>query len=167
MFTGVRLLNGLHSDSMVGGNLLIQTGLYLVTGFSQPENVKAAEILSAAWVNDMFTGAPTAGSPYYGVDGDILDIVTPHGTARAYVLPGPAETLTFVDRVFQYFANIIFGINFATCAAAATPPTSVPSARWAADTLVEIPELLRPNSALSLDGRAKAGQSIGQQCMNG
>ena len=163
MFTGVRLLNGLHSDTMVGGNLLIQTGLYLVTGFSQPENVKAAEILSAAWVNDMFAGGPTPGSPYYGVDGDTLEIDTPAGTATAYVLPGPTETLTFLDKVFQFFSNIIFGIDFATCA----PQASVTSARWAQDRGAEIAELLPPNSALSLDGRTKAGQSIGQQCVHG
>lgn len=163
MFTGVRLLNGLHSDTMVGGNLLIQTGLYLVTGFSQPENVKAAEILSAAWVNDMFAGGPTPGSPYYGVDGDTLEIDTPAGTATAYVLPGPTETLTFLDKVFQFFSNIIFGIDFATCA----PQTSLTSARWAQVHGPEIAELLPSNSALSLDGRTKAGQSIGQQCVHG
>lgn len=163
MFTGVRLLNGLHSDTMVGGNLLIQIGLYLVTGFSQPENVKAAEILSAAWVNDMFAGGPTPGSPYYGVDGDTLEIDTPAGTATAFVLPGPTETLTFLDKVFQFFSNIIFGIDFATCA----PQASVTSARWTQDRGAEIAELLPSISALSLDGRTKAGQSIGQQCVHG
>ena len=149
MFTGVRLVGGLHSDMMVGGNPLVQVGLYLVTGWSRAENVKASEILSASWVNDMFAG--TQASPYYGAAGTLLQIDTPRGTATAYVMPGPPQTLRFVDEVFQFFSNIIFGIDFATCVA--------PS--------VEISSLSAPNTLLSLDGRTKPGQSIGQQCMQG
>lgn len=147
-FHSVRLIGGLHSDTMLGGNPLVQAGLNLVTGWSKIENVKAAEILSAAWVNDMFAGAPTPGSPYYGVAGDTLTIDTPRGTATAYVMPGPPERLTFIDKVFQFFSNIAFGINFATCVA----PSD---------------ELSTSNTVLSLDGRTKPGQSIGQQCMQG
>ncbi|MGB3354425.1 MAG: hypothetical protein WBB00_16825 [Mycobacterium sp.] len=147
-FHSVRLVGGLHSDTMLGGNPLVQAGLNLVTGWSKIENVKAAEILSAAWVNDMFAGAPTPGSPYYGAAGDTLTIDTPRGTATAYVMPGPPERLTFIDKVFQFFADIAFGINFATCVA----PSD---------------ELSTSNTVLSLDGRTKAGQSIGQQCMQG
>ena len=147
-FHSVRLIGGLHSDTMLGGNPLVQAGLNLVTGWSKIENVKAAEILSAAWVNDMFAGAPTPGSPYYGVAGDTLTIDTPRGTATAYVMPGPPERLTFIDKVFQFFADIAFGINFATCVA----PSD---------------ELSTSNTVLSLDGRTKPGQSIGQQCMQG
>ena len=99
----------------------------------------------------MFAGAPTPGSPYYGTAGDTLTIDTPRGTATAYVMPGPPERLTFIDKVFQFFANIAFGINFATCAS--------PTAQMSTD--------FAPNALLSLDGRTKAGQSIGQQCMQG
>lgn len=149
MFTGVRLVGGLHSDMMMGGNPLIQAGLYLVTGWSRAENVKASEILSASWVNDMFAG--TQASPYYGAAGTLLEIETARGTATAYVMPGPPQRLRFVDKVFQFFSNIVFGIDFATCVA--------PSA--------EISSLSAPNTLLSLDGRTKPGQSIGQQCMQG
>ncbi|MDZ4269120.1 MAG: hypothetical protein U1D00_26115 [Mycobacterium sp.] len=149
MFTGVRLVGGLHSDMMMGGNPLIQAGLYLVTGWSRAENVKASEILSASWVNDMFAG--TQASPYYGAAGTLLEIETARGTATAYVMPGPPQRLRFVDKVFQFFSNIVFGIDFATCVA--------PSA--------EISTLSAPNTLLSLDGRTKPGQSIAQQCMQG
>ena len=154
-FYGVRLVGGLHSDSMAGGNIFVQTGLYLVTGFSKPQNVKAAEILSAAWIDDMFAGtAPTDGplpeSPYYGSSGKLLQIDTPRGPAEAYVSPGPEERLTLLDSVFTFFSNVVFGINFATCVA--------PSAENA--------PISAPNTLLSLDGRTKAGQSIAQHvCM--
>ncbi len=152
-FYGVRLVGGLHSDSMSGGNIFVQTGLYLVTGFSRPENVKAAEILSAAWINDMFAGTaptddPLPESPYYGSAGQLLQIDTPRGTAEAYVSPGPTERLTLLDRVFTFFSNIIFGIDFATCVA--------PSA-----------ENSTQNTELSLDGKAKPGQSNAQHVCTG
>ena len=150
-FTGVRLVGGLHSDTMLGGNPLVQAGLNLVTGWSRVENVKAAEVLSAAWINDMFAGAPTPGSRYYGAAGDLLEIDTPRGTATAYVMPGPPQRLTLIDRVFQFFSNLVFGINFETCV--------VPSA--------ENGPLSAPNTALSLDEGAKPGQSIAQRCMQG
>ena len=159
-FYGVRLVGGVHSDTMVGGNIFIQAGLYLVTGFSKPANVKAAEILRAAWINGMFAGvAPTSGplpsSPYYGVPGQLLDIATPRDAAQAYVSPGPAERLTLVDRIFTRLGNILFAIDFATCVA---DPQAGP---------VENPEILAPNTALSLDGRTKARQSIGQHVCTG
>lgn len=151
-FNGVRLLGGLHSDPMAGGNPLIQIGLYAVTGFSWPVNVKAPEILSAAWINDMFAGtAPSPTSPFYGAPKSVMSIATPYGTAKAYVQPGPAETLSILDVVFGYVSKLIFSINFATCAA---PP---------AENVAISP----PNTLLSLDGTAKPRQSIGQQCMQG
>ncbi|WP_240761093.1 hypothetical protein [Mycolicibacterium sp. CR10] len=146
-FNGVRLLGGLHSDPMAGGNPLIQIGLYAVTGFSWPVNVKAPEILSAAWINDMFAGtAPSPTSPYYGAPKFIMSIATPYGTAKAYVQPGPPETLSILDVVFGYISKLVFSINFATCAA---PPT-------------ENVAISAPNTLLSLDGTAKPRQSIAQ-----
>ena len=56
-FHGAQLLGGLHSDSMVGGNPLIQFGAYLLTGFSLPSNVEGSQILAAGWINDMFACA--------------------------------------------------------------------------------------------------------------
>ena len=159
-FYGVRLGGGLHSDSMSGGNIFVQTGLYLVTGFSRPENVKAAEILSAAWINDMFAGtAPTDGplpeSPYYGSAGQLLQIDTSRGTAEAYVSPGPQERLTLLNKVFAFFGTILFRIDFATCVA---EPEGSPA---------EISPISAPDTLLSLDGRTKPGQSIGQHVCTG
>ena len=52
-------------------------------------------------------------------------------------------------------SRILFGIDFAKCVA---PDTDSPA---------EFAALSSPNTLLSLDGRTKPGQSIGQQCMNG
>jgi hypothetical protein len=152
-FNGVRLVGGLHSDTMAGGNPLVQIGLYLVTGFSKIENVKAAEILSAAWINDMFAGSPA--SPYYGAAGATLEIDTARGAAEAIVMPGPPERLTVIDVVFQFVANMLFSLDFATCAA----PSAGSSVPQAGDPI----ELSTPNMALSLDGMAKPGHAIGQR----
>ena len=53
-FIGVTLVGGSHVDSMRGGNPLIQFFQQLVSGFSKPQNVAAAQILMVGWVNDMF-----------------------------------------------------------------------------------------------------------------
>ena len=148
-FVGVRLVDGLHSDTMLGGNPLVQFALYLVTGFSREQNIDASEILNAAWLNDMFTGQATA--PYYGDPGELLQIDTPRGTAAAYVTPGPAERLSLIDHLFTFGATILFGIDFATCA----------------DDPAENVSFSRPDTLLSLDGRTKPGQSIAQHVCTG
>lgn len=148
-FVGVRLVDGLHSDTMLGGNPLVQFALYLVTGFSREQNIDAAEILNAAWLNDMFTGQTAA--PYYGRPGELLRIDTPRGTATAYVTPGPAERLSLIDHLFTFGANILFGIDLATCAD--EPAENVPFSG--------------PDTLLSLDGRTKPGQSIAQHVCTG
>ncbi|MCH9710307.1 MAG: hypothetical protein K0U69_12470 [Actinomycetia bacterium] len=156
-FSGVRLVGGLHSDTMLGGNPLIQAGLNLVTGWSKVENVKAAEMLSAAWINDMFAGNST--SPYYGAPGTVLEIETSRGTAEAYVMPGPPERLNVIDVAFQFVADLLFSLDFAACA--------VPGSEGAYRRPNSVIEFPTPNTALSLDGGTKPGQSIGQQCMQG
>ena len=161
-FNGVRLIGGLHSDTMLGGNPLVQAGLNLVTGWSRVENVKAAEALSAAWANDMFAGtapvqAPGTVMPFYGPQGSTLTIETSRGTATAYVMPGPPEKLTLIDKLFEFFSGIIFGINFATCAA---PEAASPAVL--AGGLMENARFSAPNTLLSLDGTAKPRQSIAQ-----
>ncbi|PRC47682.1 hypothetical protein C6A85_83700, partial [Mycobacterium sp. ITM-2017-0098] len=149
-FNGVKLAGGSHGDSMTGGNPLIQVAMNLVTGWPKPENARAAEVISAGWLNDMFSG--TAASGYYGVAGDTLAIETAKGTATAYVLPGPTDPQTIIDLLFTFGAKLLFGIDFATCA----PEPEVNAEEFSA-----------PNTLLSLDGRAKPGQSIGQQCVHG
>lgn len=149
-FNGVKLTNSSHGDAMTGGNLFVQVAMNLVTGWPKQANVKAAEIISAGWLNDMFTGTKDSG--YYGAPNQTIEIETTSGTATADVLPGPTERLTLIDRLFTFGATILFGIDFATCAA---DPDEV------------IAEMVAPNTALSLDGRAKAGQSIGQHVCTG
>ncbi|MDG4663887.1 hypothetical protein [Mycobacterium sp. 236(2023)] len=149
-FNGVKLTNSSHGDAMTGGNLFVQVAMNLVTGWPKPANVKAAEMISAGWLNDMFTGTRTSG--FYGAPNETFEIETSSGTAGAYVLPGPAQQQTIIDWLFTFGAKILFGIDFATCAD---------------DPEHDDAEMVGPNTALSLDGRAKAGQSIGQQCVHG
>ncbi len=55
-FNGVVVDGGVHMDSMLGGNPLIQVAAYLVAGIPQPQNPPAVQWLMAGWVNDMFEG---------------------------------------------------------------------------------------------------------------
>lgn len=155
-FNGVKLDNSSHGDAMSAGNIFVQVAMNLVTGWPRPANVAAAEILSAGWFNDMFSGTPpSAQSGFYGAPDDVLQIPTARGTATARVLPGPTERQTFFDWLFTTGARIMFGINFATCAVDA------------GEGFGRNYENSVPNTALSLDGRTKPGQSIGQQCVHG
>jgi Alpha/beta hydrolase family len=89
-FNGVGLAGGAHIDYMEGGNALIQTGEYIVSGFSKRKNIDAAGLITAGWVNDMFAGK-TPGDPtadgVYGVPTQSIPIATRTGTATAVVLP--------------------------------------------------------------------------------
>ncbi len=82
-FIGVTLVGGSHVDSMRGGNPLIQFSQQLVSGFSTPQNVAAAQILMVGWVNDMFAGTQD--------DGIYLD------RGEEFVLDTPAGEATLVD----------------------------------------------------------------------
>ncbi|TRW77904.1 alpha/beta hydrolase [Mycolicibacterium sp. 018/SC-01/001] len=84
-FNGVNLVGGRHIDYMLGGNKFLQFAEYLTAGFSKPQNIDAAEILTAGWVNDLFAG--TASQGIYGAPGQDIAISTPAGTADAVVLP--------------------------------------------------------------------------------
>lgn len=149
-FNGVKLTDSSHGDAMTGGNLFVQIAMNLVTGWPKPANVRAAEMISAGWLNDMFAGTKDSG--YYGVPNQTIEIETSSGTATADVLPGRTDTLTLFDYLFGFVSQILFGIDFATCAA---DPDEVTE------------EMVAPNTALSLDGRTKAGQSIGQHVCTG
>lgn len=103
-FNGVVVDGGVHMDSMLGGNPLIQAAAYLVAGIPQPQNPPAVQWLMAGWVNDMFDGNidPTTGrclSDCHGIyaePGDALDIDGDRGDATAEVIdsgPPPNETL--------------------------------------------------------------------------
>ena len=84
-FIGVMLVGGSHVDSMRGGNPLIQFSQQLVSGFSRPENVAAAQILMVGWVNDMFAGNQDDG--IHANPTEEFPIDTPAGQATAIVLP--------------------------------------------------------------------------------
>ncbi|MCG7595505.1 alpha/beta hydrolase [Mycobacterium sp. PSTR-4-N] len=84
-FTGVNLVGGRHIDYMLGGNKIIQFFEYLTAGFSKPQNIEAAEILTAGWVDDLFSG--TASQGVYGSPGASIAIPTSAGIADAVVLP--------------------------------------------------------------------------------
>ncbi|MBY0287405.1 MAG: alpha/beta hydrolase [Mycobacteriaceae bacterium] len=84
-FYGVTLAGGSHVDTMRGGNFLIQFAQQLVSGFSKPQNVSAAEILMVGWVNDMFDGDQADG--IYLDSGETFTLDTPAGQATLVDLP--------------------------------------------------------------------------------
>jgi acetyl esterase/lipase len=84
-FIGVTLVGGSHVDSMRGGNPLIQFSQQLVSGFSKPQNVAAAQILMVGWVNDLFAGTQDDG--IYLKPGEELALDTPAGEATLVDLP--------------------------------------------------------------------------------
>ncbi len=101
-FHGVELNGGVHMDSMLGGNPIIQLAAYVVAGFPQPRNPPAAQQLMAGWINDMFddrinaatgacAGAACTGT--YGPAGSTVEIPTGKGRATATVLGTPPATL--------------------------------------------------------------------------
>ncbi|MED5811251.1 hypothetical protein VST63_02660 [Mycolicibacterium sp. 050232] len=103
-FNGVVVDGGVHMDSMLGGNPLIQAAAYLVAGIPQPQNPPAVQWLMAGWINDMFDGNidPATGRCLsdchgtYGDPGEAIDIDGDRGDATAVVLdsgPSPDETL--------------------------------------------------------------------------
>uniref|UniRef100_A0A5Q5CLN3 Alpha/beta hydrolase n=1 Tax=Mycobacterium sp. (strain JLS) TaxID=164757 RepID=A0A5Q5CLN3_MYCSJ len=100
-FHGVELDGGVHMDSMLGGNPVIQLSAYVVAGFPKPQNPPAAQQLMAGWINDMFadridadTGA-CAGAKctgIYGPPGSRVEIPTGKGRATARVLGSAVAT---------------------------------------------------------------------------
>lgn len=116
-FHGAQLLGGLHSDSMIGGNPLVQFGAYLLTGFSLPTNVAGSQILAATWINDMFdcqNDADCKTPGFYGQPGDTLTIPTPVGPAFALVQPQPGVIDTVARQLTAVFIGLLANINFAT-----------------------------------------------------
>jgi pimeloyl-ACP methyl ester carboxylesterase len=84
-FIGVTLVDGSHVDAMQGGNPIIQFSQQLVSGFSTPQNVAAAQILMVGWVNEMFD--PTQDDGIDADPGEEITIDTPAGQATAVALP--------------------------------------------------------------------------------
>jgi hypothetical protein len=113
-FDGVALDGGLHIDYMEGGNPLIQLGEYLVAGFSRPQNVDAAGLITAGWVNDLFAGTTSQG--VYGPPGQVIPLDTPAGSTDAVVLPlgQPARPVWpplldgILSAIFDFAGNYLF-----------------------------------------------------------
>ncbi len=86
-FNGVVLAGGVHMDSMLGGNPLIQFAAYVVAGFPQPQNPPAVDALTTTWFNEWFDGHTDVGDAL--VPGTTIDIPTPQGTAHGVVIGSP------------------------------------------------------------------------------
>jgi pimeloyl-ACP methyl ester carboxylesterase len=102
-FIGVTLVGGSHVDSMRGGNPLIQFSQQLVSGFSKPQNVAAAQVLMVGWINDMFAGNQDDG--IYLDAGEQVAIDTPAGQATAVSLPN-SLTKPFLLNPLQAFVAL-------------------------------------------------------------
>lgn len=110
-FVGVQLVNGVHVDSMQGGNPLVQLGGYLATGTSRPENIAAVKILASGWINDMFRpDSPRTG--IYAQPGATIQIPSNAGTATAIAHPAQNPPLSFVDQLFATFGDFAVGLFF-------------------------------------------------------
>jgi hypothetical protein len=141
-FIGVTLVGGSHVDSMRGGNPLIQFSQQLVSGFSTPENVAAAQILMVGWVTDMFAGNQEEGINLDPSEEFVFN--TPAGEATVVALPN-SLTKPFLLNPLQ--ALVPLGNGFFTSNRHAGPPNphASPPPRWSAwrpDTLRRRPPLL-------------------------
>ncbi|MEZ0340460.1 alpha/beta hydrolase [Mycobacterium sp. pV006] len=113
-FTGVGLEGGMHIDYMTGGNRLIKFAQYVVGGFSQPRNIHAAGLITAGWVNDLFSGTRVDG--VYGEPHEVIPVETSAGTATAVVLPlgypsrpvWPIWLDTVLTAVFEFLGEYVF-----------------------------------------------------------
>jgi hypothetical protein len=102
-FTGVQLVNGVHVDSMQGGNPLIQFAGYLGTGFSTPANIAAVKTLASGWINDMFTGTHDDG--IYAAPGATIQIPSDAGTATATALPASNPPIDLLNQLLLAVGN--------------------------------------------------------------
>jgi hypothetical protein len=99
-FNGVELAGGSHVDSSQSGNPLIQLGMALAAGFSQPQNIAAVQTLAAGWVNDWLNpDEPPTG--IYAAPGATIHIGTSAGTATATALPAPHAPPSLLDQLLQ------------------------------------------------------------------
>ena len=158
-FIGFQLVGGSHSDAFRSSGLggLTQLIVGLGTGFSTPENVEAVQVLAHGWITDWFAAPGADPVGIYGdpaQPGSTVAIPTTARDAQGYVLPLPPPALSIVDRVILAFYDALGQMTLATCAA---DPD---------DMLAEYVGLSArhstSNRALSLDGQASKGQSVGQ-----
>jgi pimeloyl-ACP methyl ester carboxylesterase len=103
-FVGVVLNNGSHSDYVQGSNPLFELGLYAVTGFSQPQNVDAVQVLAGGWITDMLNNTHTG---VYGVAGQPISIPTGAGVATGIALPDNVHQPSVVDVLLVAVVNFL------------------------------------------------------------
>jgi pimeloyl-ACP methyl ester carboxylesterase len=117
-FIGVIVNGGVHMDSMLGGNPLVQGVAYLLAGIPQPQNPPGVQWLMAGWINDMFEGNidPVTGrcltdcDGVYGSGGETVDIDGDHGDATGVVIDSgslPAESAGNIARFTPVAATSI------------------------------------------------------------
>ena len=100
-FTGVELTGGVHMDSMLGGNPLIQFAGYVAAGFPQPQNPPAVEELMVTWFDQWFEGDTKIGDDL--VPGSTIDILNQDGSVAHGVVIGtpPAALELLVPMPFE------------------------------------------------------------------
>jgi pimeloyl-ACP methyl ester carboxylesterase len=115
-FHGAQLLGGLHSDSMIGGNPLVQFGAYLATGFSLPSNAAGSQVLAAGWINDMFAGTETCDdtSCFYADPGQTITVPSAFGPAIGLVQPKPGVIDSIARELTAVVFRLVGKIDFAT-----------------------------------------------------
>ena len=94
-YNGVVLDGGVHMDSMLGGNQVIQFAAYVAAGFPQPQNPPAVQKLASTWLLDWFDGCPVEGC-LDPAPGSPIEIDTPAGPATGVVLGGPPPLIVEV-----------------------------------------------------------------------
>lgn len=157
-FVGLQLIGGVHADAWQSSNGLGKLIVGLAFGFSTAPNAEAVQNLSQAWISDWFNGTHT--DAFYGDRGEVISIDTPEGTAQAYVIPGPAPTLTIIDRFLKsMIESTVFLRQFSGNCAVDPNEVSI------TDESLLVGRISTADTALSLDGRRQTGQSVGQQCM--
>ena len=151
---------------MVGGNPLIELAAYLVTGYGGPANVEGSQVLAASWINDMFAGERTCtdASCFYGATGSSFTIPTSFGPAIGLVAPKADPINSFLSELTLAFFRLTSIINFATDVDATQTQAG---ARWLRRSRRDQPVKLHNDTALSLDGKAPTGHSVGQHVCTG
>ncbi|WP_163797041.1 hypothetical protein [Mycolicibacterium sediminis] len=156
-FNGVRLVGGMHSDAFRSTAVfgLAQVIVSLATGFSTPENVEAVQVLAQGWITDWFEGTRT--DRFYGEPGSTIPVATAAGVAYAEVLPVAPVQLSFFDQI----ANGFFGVleSLSSNKPSAVSPEAMLSDYAGGNSSRHSTAI----TALSLDGRQRTGQSVGQQ----
>ena len=125
------MVNGSHSDAMLGSNPVIDFFSQLITKRSPAGNTSAVGTLSTGWINDFYVGAgPDA--PQYGIYGTAGQPII-MGNASAVVLPtslasqlGPIETL--MKKRTAIIMPPIFGGSPNSATVTRSPPRTSPTA---------------------------------------